>query len=238
MLPAVVLAGGLGTRLRSIAGDLPKPMVPVGGRPFLEYLIEYLRAQGVRRVILSVCYRAEVVERHFGSGGAHGVEIRYSREPEPKGTAGALRYAAELVQDSTWLVMNGDSFVFADLEAMLAFHERVGAQVTLALAEVADSSRFGRVQVGSDGAIERFREKSQGGPGLVNAGIYLVERRVVCSMRSGATSLEREVFPSLVGCGVYGFEVEGPLLDIGTPEEYLRVAENPRLLTAWREERR
>ncbi len=155
-IPAVVLAGGLGTRLRSIAGDRPKPMVPVGDRPFLDYLIEYLRAQGVSDVILSVSYRAEVVERHFGSGAAHGVRIRYSKEPKPAGTAGALRYAAAIVQEATWLVMNGDSFVFVDLEAMLEFHKDVGAQATLALAQVPDSSRFGRVHLGPGGSIVRF----------------------------------------------------------------------------------
>lgn len=238
MIPAVVLAGGLGTRLRSVAADLPKPMVPVGDRPFLDYVIEFLRAQGVRDVILSVSYRAEMVERHFGNGAAHGVRIRYSKEPQPAGTAGALRYAAAIVPEATWLVMNGDSFVFVDLKAMLEFHQKVRAQTTLALAQVADSSRFGRVHLNSDGSIERFEEKGESGPGLVNAGVYLIERSVVCSLPGEAASLEREVFPFLAGRGAYGFQVRGPLVDIGTPEEYFRVAKHPEILTAWRREHR
>jgi NDP-sugar pyrophosphorylase family protein len=213
---------------------MPKPMLPIGDRPFLDYVIEYLRWQGVSDIVLSVCYRAEVVEQHFGSGSGHGVRIRYSRESEPAGTAGALRYAAAILEAPTWLVMNGDSFVFVDLATMLGFHRKKGAKATLALARVSDSARFGRVHLSSDGAIERFEEKSQSGPGLVNAGVYLIERRVVSSIPERARSLEREVFPALVGRGAYGFLVEGPLIDIGTPEEYRRVAECPETLTAWR----
>jgi NDP-sugar pyrophosphorylase family protein len=223
-LEAVVLAGGLGTRLRRVIGDRPKVIADVAGRPFIERVLERLRRAGIRRALLCTGFGGEEVERTLGDGSRLHMQLRYAREPEPLGTGGALRLAttvADLVHGSS-LVLNGDSVVTLDLPAFFAQHRNAAAIASVALAKVPDRARFGEVTVGCDGRIVAFREKGGDGPGWVNAGIYLFEREVLDAIPTGRpVSLEREVLPALPRVGVVlGIVAPGPLVDIGTPASF------------------
>jgi D-glycero-alpha-D-manno-heptose 1-phosphate guanylyltransferase len=220
-IPVAILAGGLGTRLRPAIGDRPKVVAEVAGRPFAAWLLDQLAAAGFREAVLCVGWQADLVVRALGD--AHGpLRLRYSREASPLGTAGALRRALPLLAGERAMVMNGDSYCDADLAAAWAWHDDVGSQATLLLAEVSDTSRFGRVELGDDGSICRFVEKQQGGgPGLVNAGIYLLSRaRIEAIPPDAPLSLEHDVFPGWVGRGLRGRVASGRFLDIGTPRSY------------------
>ncbi len=228
-LTAVILAGGLGTRLRSAYSQGPKCMAPVGGRNFLEYLLAWLCNTGIREVVLCIGYRGAQLRRWLGDGSQWGCRFKYSSESKPLGTAGAIKKAKRLVNSSTLLVMNGDSFIDLDLRAMLDFHRQSKALVTMAVARVGDASRFGSLSLGQGREITAFAEK--GKPGeisrmagesqLVNAGVYLVEKPMLKSIPRGkALSLERDVFPGLIGRGLYGFLSNGYFVDIGTPESF------------------
>jgi len=232
LLTGVILAGGLGTRLRPILGDLPKALAPVGGRPFLAYQLDWLKRQGVTRVILCTGYGHDLIQAAFGDGTALGMQILYSVEETPLGTAGALRQARHYLQE-TFLAMNGDTYFAADLSALLANHRRSGAPATLALVRVPQAGRFGAVTVDAHGYITHFAEKKRRRAGLINAGIYVFEPGVfvhfperVPLSRKGDTdaerlSLEGEVFPSLAAQRLLrGQVLEGYHIDIGTPESY------------------
>ena len=230
---AIILAGGLGTRLRGILPELPKPMAPLAGRPFVEYLLRQLANQGFTDVLLCVGYRAEVIRDQLGDGAALGLRLRYSVEPEPLGTAGALRLAAPALPGERWLLLNGDSYFGISFTALATAHEGSGATVTLALHRTLRPERFGRVRVGGRGQVTSFVEKGAGksASGLINAGVYIVERSAVELIPAGrAVSLEREVLPRLVGHGLFGAECEGPFIDIGVPEDYRRLAADPELV--------
>ncbi|HEY0633416.1 MAG TPA: NDP-sugar synthase [Thermoleophilaceae bacterium] len=223
-MQALVLAGGEGTRLRPLTLTLPKPVIPLAGRPFLSFMLDWLRRHGVDEVLLSCGYRSHDVERVLGD--IHGgMRLRYVVEDEPLGTAGPLRLAADAgVLDERVLVLNGDCLTDIDLTAELAQHEATGALATLALVAVEDTSSYGVVPTLEDGQVEAFLEK-QPGPAptnRINAGAYVLERKVVERVPPGrAVSIEREVFPELVGNGLYGYLSDGYWIDIGTPERYL-----------------
>ncbi|MFL5909814.1 MAG: sugar phosphate nucleotidyltransferase [Gaiellaceae bacterium] len=223
-MQALVLAGGQGTRLRPLTLDVPKPVVPLAGRPFLSYMLDWLEDHGVDHVVLSCGFLSDGVRGVLGS--CHGdLRISYVEEEEPLGTAGPVRLAADtgLLEDHL-LVLNGDLLTDIDLTAELERHERTGARATLALIAVEDTSSYGVVPTTSDGRVEAFLEKSPGPAptNRVNAGCYVLEREVIDSIPSGrAVSFEREIFPSLVGDGLYGFPVEGYWKDIGTPTRYM-----------------
>jgi len=218
---AVILAGGLGTRLRSVVADRPKILAPVQGRPFLALLLDRLAEAGLREAVLCVGYRSEQVEAAFGASYA-GMRLAYSAEPSPLGTGGALRRALPLLKSDPVLVMNGDSFCRADLPLFWQWHHARNAAATLLLTRVPDTRPYGRVQRDDRGLVELFEEKGeQGGPGWINAGIYLIGRRVLEEIPGGrAVSVEREVFPCWIGRGLYGCPGEGPFLDIGTPASF------------------
>lgn len=230
MVPALILAGGLGTRMRAIAGDVPKPMLPVGGRPFLEFLVKALRRQGVADIVLSLGYRGEAVSDYFGDGSRYGVAIRYVREPTPLGTGGALRLALGDSDREPWLVLNGDSLVLVDLARMLAFHQNKKGRLTVAVVPVSNTARFGCIRVGEHDAVLAFSEKRGTGAGLINAGVYLLGRAVLQAIPEGVVSLERDVFPRFAGAGAYGFAADGPFIDIGVPEDYERLTADPQML--------
>jgi NDP-sugar pyrophosphorylase family protein len=218
---AVVLAGGMGTRLRGVVGDRPKVLAEVGGRPFLARLLDQLAGAGIGEAVLCTGYLADQVEQTFGD--AHGaLHLVYCRELSPLGTGGALRAAAPCLRSDPVLVMNGDSFCEADLPALWDRHRATAAEATLVLTRVADTRRYGRVAIDAGGAVVAFEEKGgPGGPGWVNAGICLLSRRVILSIPpSRPVSLEREVFPAWIGRGFYGLPCQGRFLDIGTPETY------------------
>lgn len=219
---AVVLAGGLGARLRSVVSDRPKPMALVSGRPFLEWLLSDLRNQGIERIILSTGHMSEFIEDYFGSGDAFGLEIVYSREDAPLGTGGAIKLALSKLHGQRFFALNGDSFCDFNLGRMLEAHLEKAAAATLWLVPVDESERFGAVNVNANREIIGFREKSEVGQGgLINAGVYLLQRSVLDSMPANAAfSLERDMFPGLIGKGIFGMIGSGPFIDIGTPESY------------------
>lgn len=223
---AFVLAGGRGLRLRSVISDRPKPLVDVGGRPFVTRLLDQLARTEIRRVMLCTGHMAEMVEESLGSHYA-GLRLLYSREYDVLGTAGALRLALQGINSATALVLNGDSYCDVDLAAFGEDHEGSGAAASLVLVGVEDAGRYGRVGVDSEGWVDRFEEKVEGsGPGLINAGIYLLRRQVIETIPTRrAVSLEREIFPKLVGHGLRGYETAGRFLDVGTPASLARAEE-------------
>jgi len=215
----MILAGGLGTRLRGVLVDKPKVMAPVLGRPFLTYLFDQLIYAGIKRIILCTGYKSEQIEEAFGSQ-YRSCELVYSRENEPLGTGGALRNAYSLVKSEHCLAMNGDSYVNADLNAFMKWHFATGFEGSLLLTRVPDAGRFGTVETDVNGKITAFKEK-QGlaVPGSINAGIYLFSRKLLENIPTDhAVSIERETFPEWVGKGIGGFCVETEFIDIGTPE--------------------
>lgn len=221
---ALVLAGGLGTRLAREVPDLPKTMAPVAGRPFAQWLVERLRGQGIRRIVFCTGFRGEAIEAHFGTGARFGVEIEYSREAEPLGTGGSLRLAAEDETGDRFLAVNGDSWCAFDLSRLADAHASSGhrARATIWTVSVEDGSRYGSVSVLPDGRVAGFSEKTGAdAPARINAGVYLFERSTLLEVPPGrAVSLEREVLPALVGRGLFAVSGEGPFIDIGTPESY------------------
>ena len=219
---ALILAGGLGKRLRSVVSDRPKPMAMVRGAPFLEILIDSLAGKGVRQFVLLTGHKGEAIEDHFGAGYRSGIKIVFSHERSPLGTGGAVKNAEAFATDPSLLV-NGDTFFDADLRGLLKFHMDTGAEVTLSLFKVEDVSRYGSVVVDRKGMVIGFREKDENvsEPGLINAGLSLISKRLVSSLPGGSFSMEREIFPSLVGSGkMFGLLQERPFFDIGTPESY------------------
>jgi mannose-1-phosphate guanylyltransferase len=221
---ALVLAGGEGTRLRPLTLTTPKPVMPLAGRPFLSFMLAWARSHGVDEVILSCGFMSDAVRRVLGDI-YDGMRLRYVIEEEPLGTAGPVRLAYdEGLLEERLLVLNGDVLTDIDLTAELAEHERTGARATLALYPVDDTSSYGVVPTAEDGAVEAFIEKGGGGAptNRINAGAYAIERSVAEAIPAGrAVSFEREVFPGMVGDGLYGHDAAGYWIDIGTPERYL-----------------
>jgi len=223
-ITAVILAGGFGTRLEGLLGDLPKPMAPVNGRPFVEWVVRWLKAQDVHDVIISTGYRAEEVEKHFAKTPIPKMKVRCVAEPEPMGTGGGLAYSAAACdsEPQAWLVLNGDSLVFVDLAKITV--NLGNADGVIMTRAVPDTSRYGSVRADDTGRITAFEEK-QPGSGHINAGIYLLRHEVLRDFPEHCPlSLEREVFPSLLrrDGGLRAHQVEAPFLDIGTPETLLQ----------------
>ena len=225
-VPALILAGGFGTRLRSVLPDTPKVMARVGGRPFLAFLLDSLADAGVREVILCTGYKEEQVGREFGASYRR-MRLYYSWESQPLGTGGALRQALGLTSAETVLALNGDSFVSCDLTAFHSWHRDGKFVGSLALARVDDCSRFGTVRVDDRGTIESFDEKQgQPEPGWINAGVYLLSRRLLESLPEGCpVSIERDAFPSWLPHRLGGYCGSGAFLDIGTPESFAHAEE-------------
>jgi mannose-1-phosphate guanylyltransferase len=223
---ALILAGGEGTRLRPLTSTVPKPVVPLVDRPFIAFMLEWLRGHGVDDVILACGFMADGVRAVLGDGSALGVRLRYIEEPEPLGTGGALKFAEELL-DERFFMLNGDVLSDMDLTAQLRQHEATGARATLALMAVDDPSSYGLVRLAEDRTVRDFVEKpspEEGGTHLINAGAYILEREVLDGMAPAGTriSIEREVFPTLIGNGLCGYPASGYWMDIGTPERYLQ----------------
>ncbi len=225
-MQAVILVGGEGTRLRPLTSTIPKPVVPLVDRPFLGYMLEWLGRHGIEDVVMSMGYLATAVRDVLGDGSAYGVRIRYVEEPDPRGTAGALKYAESLL-DERFFMLNGDVLSDMDLSAQLAQHERTGARATLALVPVEDPSAYGLVRTDAGGAVRGFVEKppaDQIDTNLVSAGAYVLERSVLDLIEPDRNvSIEREIWPALVGDGLYAYDHQQAYwMDIGTPERYLQ----------------
>lgn len=220
---AVILAGGLGTRLRSVVSDRPKVMAMVAGRPFLTHLLDQLAESGIRRVVLCTGYMADLIRNELGDG-YRDMELLYSAEDTPLGTGGALRNAAGLLSGDMLLVLNGDSYCQCNLADFTAGRAASGACAGMVLARVDDVARFGAVLTDGASLVESFVEKGgQTGPGWINAGIYLLPMDLVQTISPNRpVSLEREVFPELMTRGLFGYHCPGSFIDIGVPEEYQR----------------
>jgi D-glycero-alpha-D-manno-heptose 1-phosphate guanylyltransferase len=221
-LTAVVLAGGAGTRLRALVPDVPKPLAPVGGRPFLAYLLDRLAAGGIRRIVLAVGHGAERIAQAFGDEYA-GARLVYSVETEPLGTGGALLRSLEQVPSATALVLNGDTLLDLDYRALFAWYAEEPEALAMVLRAVDDAGRYGSVVL-REGRVTGFVEKGTQGPGLINAGIYMVPRGLLARYGlSGAFSLERDFLQRhCASLAPRAFVSDGYFLDIGTPEDYER----------------
>jgi D-glycero-alpha-D-manno-heptose 1-phosphate guanylyltransferase len=225
---AIVLAGGLGTRLRGTIGEVPKPLAPVRGRPFLEYLLDYWIGQGVTRVILSVGYQHEAITGHFGAS-FHGAAIRYAVEDRPLGTGGGLLLACRsIAAPGPFLVLNGDTYFEARLETLREFHAARRAEATLALFRSPQHGRYAGLKIGSTGEVLALGTGEKGG--LANGGVYLMERSLLDDgpwQPSATASLEEDILPFALRAArrVFGLECPGRFLDIGVPEDYARAAE-------------
>jgi mannose-1-phosphate guanylyltransferase len=222
---ALVLAGGEGTRLRPLTLTTPKPVMPLAGRPFLSFMLDWVRSHGVDEVVLSCGFMSDAVRAVLGDI-YDGMRLRYVIEEEPLGTAGPVRLAHdEGLLEERLLVLNGDVLTDIDLTAELGQHERTDARATLALYPVEDTASYGVVPTDEDGRVEAFLEKADGPAptNRINAGAYVIERDGVMDLipAGRAVSFEREVFPELVGNGLYGYDAAGYWIDIGTPERYL-----------------
>jgi mannose-1-phosphate guanylyltransferase len=222
---ALILVGGEGTRLRPLTVTVPKPVLPLVDRPFLVYMLEWLRRHGVDDVVMSCGFLATSVRNVLGDGSQLGLRLRFVEEPEPLGTAGALKYAEDLLEDR-FLMLNGDVLTDIDLTAQLAQHEATGALGTLALVPVEDPTAYGLVPLNDDRSVREFVEKPTADAidtNLISAGAYVLERRILDLIPADRkVSIEREIWPQLVGAGLYGFPADAYWLDIGTPERYLQ----------------
>jgi len=232
---AIVLAGGFGTRLRSVVADVPKPMAPVGGRPFLSYILDDLEGHGFSTVVLAVSWRREAIIDSFGD--KYGtLKLRYSIESAPLGTGGAIRQAFALVDDDSAFVLNGDTFQRLPYEAMHRLLLREASDAVVAVRNVSETSRYGAVEL-QQSRICNFRSEGAKGRGLINAGAYLIQRRLIeDDALPESFSFERELLGLSVRTKILtACPVDGDFIDIGVPEDYARAQiEVPR----WREEAR
>lgn len=218
---AVILAGGFGTRLRSVVSDRSKVLAEVDGQPFIGFILGKLSAAGVKSVVLCTGYKGAELKKALGER-YEGLQLAYSHEASPLGTAGALRLALPQLDADPILVLNGDSFCTGDLHDFIAFHDEQRADVSVMLVHKNDTAPYGRVELDDANRIVAFHEKhGDAGPGWINAGVYLVSRERVEEIPADRpVSIETEMFPAWTSRGLYGFRCEGELIDIGTPERY------------------
>jgi D-glycero-alpha-D-manno-heptose 1-phosphate guanylyltransferase len=223
-MEAIILAGGLGTRLREVVGDLPKPMAPVNDKPFLSYLFEWLHRYPVRRIIISAGYKSESIMGYFG-GSFLGIPVVYAIEEKPLGTGGAVRFAIQEASDEDILVVNGDTYFPVDLDKFLSGHIKNKSRLTIALKRMKGFSRYGSVECKGD-TIIKFNEKRFCPEGLINGGVYMINRRFLESLQLPDTFsletelLEKEAGSSLLKCMIF----DNIFIDIGVPEDYQRAA--------------
>jgi D-glycero-alpha-D-manno-heptose 1-phosphate guanylyltransferase len=222
---AAILAGGFGTRLRQVVADIPKPLAPVGGKPFIGYVLNFLEANGIMNAVISVGHQAEKIIGEIGNSFA-GINVDYAHERDPLGTGGGLRLALEKCGTETVLALNGDSIFTIDLKRFFAQHVGSKAKCSVALRRVKDTSRYGTVVVGDNDRITSFAEKTEtGSEGLVNGGIYLIDRNWFLSEteHNKPFSLEKDFFTARAGDGTLaGFEHQGYFIDIGIPADFAR----------------
>lgn len=222
-IDVAVLAGGLGTRIRGVLGDTPKVLAPIAGRAFLGHLLDHLAQYGTKRVVLCLGHLADRVTAWLARGDTrHSLDVVCEIEPSPLGTAGAIRFVRDELKTNLVLVMNGDTFLDADLRAFVASHRLSGAEASVLCVEVEDAARYGRVDIAADGHVVRFAEKAPG-RGTVNAGVYLFSAAFLDRIAaSDAVSLERDVLETLPSGTLHAVVVQGRFIDIGTPESLAR----------------
>ena len=224
-MEAIVLAGGLGTRLRGVVDDIPKPMAPVQGRPFLALVLDQLFDSGFHTAIVAAGYRHEAIRSYFGEQ-YRGIALVWSVESEPLGTGGAIRLACDKADARDVFVLNGDTYLELDYRAMLDAHVGAGAQISVAVCQVPDMARYGAVEV-SERIVRGFREKGQSGPGWINGGTYLLGPELRNRLpERGAFSFEQELLaPEVQSIRPLAFPTTGLFIDIGIPEDYARAQE-------------
>ncbi|MCI8515889.1 MAG: NTP transferase domain-containing protein [Hungatella sp.] len=227
-MEAILLAGGLGTRLRSVVSDRPKPMALIQEKPFMEYVIRELAKQGIDQIIFAVGYKGSMVEEYFGDGRGFGVACAYAYEETLLGTGGAIRNAAEHMVGERALVLNADTFYRIDYHRLTRQMEEEDLDMALVLRQVEDISRYGQAVL-RDGRLTGFNEKSsQPKPGTINGGVYLMTRQLIGEIPEGKVSLEHDMIPQwlLGGKRLGGFVNDGYFIDIGIPEDYYRFMED------------
>lgn len=219
---AIVLAGGFGTRLQTVVSEVPKPMAPVAGKPFLQYILDYLIEQEIQHAILAVGYLREVIINHFGNQ-YRSLRITYSVEEEALGTGGGILQACKYADGDEVFVINGDTFFQVDLSALAATHTEKNALLTVALKRMEKFDRYGTVDVNADGKIIGFLEKQYLDEGLINGGIYCLHTSVFPKNIAAKFSFEKEILEKeIVNGRIYGLRSEGYFIDIGIPEDYAR----------------
>ncbi len=227
-MQAVILAGGLGKRLRRAVEDRPKSMALVLGKPFLEYQVEHLKKYHIIEIVLCVGYLAEQVKSYFKDGAKFGVDIKYTVDKEPLGTAGALKNAENCLHDEAFLVLNGDSYSELNITKFVQFHQTKGGMGTILLSRVSQAQDYGLIKVDEEKRITGFFEKPAraSSESIINAGTYLLEPKVLSHIPAGEkVSLERETFPRLLQEKVplFGYLTSDYFIDIGTPEKYAQI---------------
>lgn len=228
MTTAIILAGGMGTRLRTVVPDLPKPMAPINGRPFLEHQMNYWIGQGVNRFVISVGYMKEVIMDHFGAS-YRSTLLTYAIEDEPLGTGGGLLLAAQGL-NAPFLVLNGDTFFEVALDELLGFHAKHESEWTFSLFRANEVGRYMGMVVNSDGEILSLKSGTGAPSCLANGGVYLINPSVLHKTKfvpGHKLSLEDDLLPSFVAQGgkLYGLEFTGSFIDIGVPQDYFRATE-------------
>ena len=222
-MDAVILAGGLGTRIRNITKDkIPKSMLPIKGKPFLEYIIEYLKEYDVNRIILCTGFKREIIRDYFGSGKKYGVNIIYSEEETPLGTAGAIKKAEPMISGDKFLLLNGDTLFKINLKELIKFHKDKNAKITIALKYMDDTFRYGRVEINAQFRVTNFVEKGVKEPGYINGGVYVLNRTVLEVINEFPASFEKEVLPQFTQRRLYGKVFNDYFIDIGVPKDYER----------------
>ena len=218
-MEAIILAGGLGTRLAHVVKDVPKPMAPVAGRPFLEYILDDLAIQGAKHIVLAVCYKRESIISHFGDS-YRGIPIDYSIEDIPLYTGGAVKKAASLCQSSRVWVFNGDSYLQVQMRQMASYAEKTDAAVTIAVKGMSNFSRYGRVEMDDNGFVTAFCEKAPCEQGFINGGIYYLKSQILVDYPD-AFSLEDDCFPLILrNREITAYRTDGYFVDIGVPDDY------------------
>jgi NDP-sugar pyrophosphorylase family protein len=220
----IILAGGLGSRLRGVVPDRPKILAPIDDRPFIDYLIGWLMGQGIRRLVFSLGYKAEMIQAYLDVNTNPAVEIKSVVEPEPLGTAGGLILACSAIDSDPVLVLNGDSLIDIDLSAFLAAHRSKGADVSIVTVQVPDGSRFGNLEIDADDYVRAFREKDPSGDGQtgwINAGIYAFSASALEDLKQlRRGSLEHDFFALRPDRFLYAYPSHGKFIDIGSPESF------------------
>ena len=227
-MEAILLCGGLGTRLRSVVSDRPKPMADIAGKPFLHYLVKMLSESGVRHLIFALGYMGEQIEAYFQSGEEYGLSISYSYEDSPLGTGGAIRNALSRVSEENVLVLNADTYFHTDYENLFMQQLKNKAAMTIASRKIEDISRYGAILKDESGRILRWNEKMSSNqaeascPGEINGGIYVMQKSLIEKIPEGKQSLENDCIPAWLKDGVYlqAISSDGYFMDIGIPEDY------------------
>lgn len=227
-MQAILLAGGLGTRLQSVVNDRPKPMALIEGKPFMEYLLRGLARSGIQDIIFAVGYKGSMVEEYFGDGSKFDLKVQYAYEEELLGTAGAIKNAGKFVTEDTFFVLNADTFYQMDYDKMVQIQTEKQLEMALVLREVPDISRYGQAVL-EDGRLVGFNEKStECKKGTINGGVYLLNRSLLDEIPQGKVSLENEMIPKWLqeNRALGGFVNDGYFIDIGIPEDYFKFQED------------